>query len=193
MSDSRSEVFRVTSNGFEGERIDTSFWLSGSVTVQDEDGRRPEDGDFSGGRFVSDLGDPTVVGRSSAQRALARLGSGKVESKVMTLVLDNRAGGRLAGGLLSPLAASSIQQRRSFLEGRAGSQVGSDLLHIVDDPPIPKGFGSRHFDGEGISARKLPLFEAGVLRLVGVGNDPYPYSPLRTPTLVFESVSFAGV
>ncbi len=28
---------------------------------------------------------------------------------------------------------------------------------------------------------------------VGVGNDPYAYSPLRTPTLVFESVSFAGV
>ncbi len=287
VSDSRSEVFRVTSNGFEGERIDTSFWLSGSVTVQDEDGRRPEDGDFSGGRFVRDLGDPAAVGQSSSQRALARLGSSKVESKVMTLVLDNRAGGRLVGALLSPLAASSIQQRRSFLEGRAGDSVGSDLLHIVDDPLIPKGFGSRHFDGEGISARKLPLFEAGVLknyyvdtyygkklsmapttggtsnlawalgpksqteliaeagegvfvsgflggnsngttgdyslgiqgfmirsgalaepvaemnisgnqldlwkRLVGVGNDPYAYSPLRTPTLVFESVSFAGM
>ena len=287
VSDSRSEIFRITSNGFEGERIDTSFWLSGSVTVQDADGRRPEDGDFSGGRFLRDLGDPNAVGQSSAQRALARLGSRKAPSKVMTLVLDNRAGGRFVGALLSPLAASSIQQRRSFLEGRAGETVGSPLLHIADDPLIPRGFGSRHFDGEGISAAKLPLFEAGVLRnfyvdtyygkklkmppttgstsnlswglgsksqaeliadaregvfvtgflggnsngttgdyslgiqgfmirtgalaepvaemnisgnqldlwkrLVGVGNDPYAYSPLRTPTLVFEDVSFAGV
>ncbi len=30
-------------------------------------------------------------------------------------------------------------------------------------------------------------------RLVAVGNDPYPYSPGRTPTLVFEGVQFAGV
>ena len=287
VSDSRSEMFRVTSNGFEGERVDTSFWLSGSVTVQDEDGRRPEDGDFSGGRFVADLGDPGNVGVSSAERALARLGASKAPSKVMTMVLDNRAGGRLVGALLSPLAASSIQQRRSFLEGRAGEAVGSPLLHVTDDPLIPKGLGSRLFDGEGMSAKRLPLFEAGVLKnyyvdtyygkklamppttagtsnlawalgpksqdelisealegvfvtgflggnsngttgdyslgiqgfmirkgviaepvaemnisgsqldlwksLVGVGNDPYTYSTLRTPTLLFEGVSFAGV
>jgi len=286
-SDSRSEMFRATSNGFEGERIDTSFWISGSVAVRDEDGRRPEDGDFSGGRFLSDLDNPEGVGRSAAKRALARLGSRKVPSGVMTMVLDNRTGGRLAGALLSPLAASAIQQRRSFLEGRAGETVGSALLHVVDDPLILKGFGSRHFDGEGLSSRRLPLFEKGVLRnyyvdtyygkklkmppttgstsnldwrlgpksqaelvsdareavlvtgflggnsngttgdyslgiqgfmirkgeiaepvaemnisgsqldlwkrLVGIGNDPYPLSPLRTPTLVFEGVSFAGV
>jgi PmbA protein len=119
VSDSRSEMFRLTSNGFEGERIDTSFWLSGSVTVQDDDGRRPEDGDFSGGRFIRDLGDPQPVGESSARRALARLGATKAPSGVMTMVLDNRAGGRLVGALLSPLSASAIQQRRSFLEGRA--------------------------------------------------------------------------
>lgn len=287
VSDSRSEMFRMTSNGFEGERIDTSFWLSGSVTVQDDDGRRPEDGDFSGGRFIRDLGDPRPVGESSSRRALARLGATKAPSGVMTMVLDNRAGGRLVGALLSPLSAASLQQRRSFLEGRAGETVGSPLLQITDDPLVPRGFGSRHFDGEGISARRLPLFEAGVLknfyvdtyygrklqmtpttggtsnldwgpgsksqseliaqagegvfvtgflggnsngttgdyslgiqgfmirrgvlaepvaemnisgnqldlwkRLVAVGNDPYLYSPLRTPTLVFESVSFAGV
>lgn len=287
VSDSRSEMFRVTSNGFEGERIDTSFWLSGSVAVQDDDGRRPEDGDFSGGRFVKDLGDPGEVGRSSARRALARLGASKVPSGVMTMVLDHRTGGRLVSALLSPLSASSIQQRRSFLEGRAGQAVGNSLLNITDEPLISKGFGSRHFDGEGISAHPLPLFESGILRnyyvdtyygkkldlkpttgstsnldwglgpkseaelitdagegvfvtgflggnsngttgdyslgiqgfmirkgeiaepvaemnisgnqldlwkrLLAVGNDPFEYSPLRTPTLVFEDVSFAGV
>jgi PmbA protein len=30
-------------------------------------------------------------------------------------------------------------------------------------------------------------------RLVAVGNDPYPYSAIRTPTLVFDAVQFAGV
>lgn len=287
VSDSRSELFRVTSNGFEGERIDTSFWLSGSVTVQDPDGRRPEDGDFAGGRFLSDLGDPVAVGRESSRRAQARIGSTKAPSKVMTMVLDCRAAGRMVSALLGPLGASAIQQRRSFLEGRGGQTIGNPLLHIDDDPLIPRGFGSRHFDGEGISAKRFPVFEHGVLRnfyvdtyygkklgmppttsgtsnltwatgsqsqaemlaqagegvfvtgflggnsngttgdyslgiqgfmirngalaepvaemnisgnqlelwkrLVAVGNDPYVYSPLRTPTLAFEGISFAGV
>ena len=30
-------------------------------------------------------------------------------------------------------------------------------------------------------------------RLSAVGNDPWPYSSLLTPTLVFEGVQFAGV
>jgi PmbA protein len=30
-------------------------------------------------------------------------------------------------------------------------------------------------------------------KLAAVGNDPWPYSSLRTPTLVFEGVQFAGV
>jgi PmbA protein len=29
-------------------------------------------------------------------------------------------------------------------------------------------------------------------RLVAVGDDPYLYSSMRTPTLVFEGVQFAG-
>lgn len=30
-------------------------------------------------------------------------------------------------------------------------------------------------------------------RLVAVGDDPYPYSSVRVPTLVFDGVHFAGV
>jgi PmbA protein len=29
-------------------------------------------------------------------------------------------------------------------------------------------------------------------KLVAIGNDPFPYSSLRTPSLVFENVSVAG-
>jgi PmbA protein len=39
-----------------------------------------------------------------------------------------------------------------------------------------------------ISGNHLELWK----RLVAVGNDPYVYSSLRTPTLVFDDVQFAG-
>jgi PmbA protein len=281
-----SETFLVTSNGFSGKRRDTFFSISNGVSVKDSDGRRPEDYSFAGARHFTDLPTAASIGAQGAQRALSRLGSKKGESAAMTLAVDHRASGRLMGFLFGALQASAIQQKRSFLEGKIGEQVFSSVMTIADDPLVPKGFGSRLFDNEGIAAKVRPVIEAGVLKnfyvdnyygrklkmaptsasssnlswklgaksqkeiladlkdgiiitsfiggnsnsgtgdfsigfngfrvrggviaepvaemnisgnhtdfwkkLVAVGNDPYPYSSMRTPTLVFEGVSVAG-
>jgi PmbA protein len=42
--------------------------------------------------------------------------------------------------------------------------VTSSLCEIVDDPLLPRGPGSRPFDGEGLPARTNVLVAAGVLR-----------------------------
>ena len=285
--DTRTESFRVASNGFEGTRIDTVFFVSASVSVKDVDGRRPEDASFGGSRFLGEVPATAVVGREAAERAISRLGAKKPPSAVMTLVIDNRAAGRLMGALAGPLSGASLQQKRSFLEGKLGQAIGSPLLDVVDDPLIPKAFGSRLYDAEGLAAKKRPVFEKGVLRsyyidtyygkklkmaptsggisnlawtlgakpqaalvkdvgegilvtgflggnsngttgdyslgvqgfrirgglraepvgemniagnmldlmkkLTAVGDDPWPYSSMRTPTLVFEGVQLAGV
>jgi PmbA protein len=285
--DTRTESFRVASNGFEGTRVDTVFFVYAGVSVKDADGRRPEDYSYAGARFLGEVPPVADVGREAALRAISRLGSKKPPSAVMTLVVDNRAAGRLMGALGGPLTGASLQQKRSFLEGKLGEVVGSPLLDVADDPLVPRAFGSRLFDSEGLAAKRRPVFEKGVLRsyyidtyygkklkmaptsggvsnlawalgpksqaailkdvgegilvtgflggnsngttgdysfgvqgfrirggerqepvselniagnmldllkkLVAMGNDPFPYSPMRTPTLVFEGVQFAGV
>ena len=286
-NDSLSETFRVHSNGFEGSRRETVFRFSAETSVKDADGRRPEDYAAAGSRFFGELPNVAATGRESTERALSRLGSKKGDSAVLTMAIEARSAGRILGALMGPLSAGSIQQKRSFLEGKLGQQIGSPLLAIADDPLVPKGFGSRLFDGEGIAAKAMPVFEGGVLKnyyvdtyygkklgiapttagasnlvwklgtkgqaqlladmkegilvtsflggnsngttgdfslgiqgfrvragaiaepvgemnisgnhlefwkkLAAVGNDPYPYSTMRTPTLVFEGVQFAGV
>lgn len=285
--DTRSESFRVASNGFEGSRVDTIYFCTAAVSIKDADGRRPEEFDYAGARFVGAVPKVAEIGRGAALRTLSRLGSKKAESATMTLVLDNRAAGNLIGALGQPLGGMALQQKRSFLEGKLGQAIGSPLLDVADDPLIPRAFGSRLWDGEGIAAKRMPVFEKGVLRnyyvdtyygkklkmapttggrsnvvftlgtksqagilkdvgegilvtgflggnsnpttgdysygikgfrirggeraeplsemniagnlgellkkLAAVGNDPWPYSSLRTPTLVFEGVQFAGV
>jgi PmbA protein len=287
VSDTRSESALVHSNGFEGTRRGTDFWRGAEVTVKDPDGRRPEEYAATGGRHRASLETPEAVGRRAAERAVSRLGTVKGASAVMTMVVENRAAGRLLGYLLGPLAASSLQQRRSWLEGKLGAVIGSPALDLRDDPLLPRGFGSRLYDGEGMAARPFAVFERGVLRsyyvdtyygrklgiapttarasnlawalgprspegllsdageavlvtgflggnsnattgdfslgvrgfrvrggkiaepvgemnvsgnhrelwtrLAAVGNDPYPYSASRTPTLVFEGVQLAGL
>jgi len=162
--DTRTERFRVASNGFEGTRVDTVFFAFASVSVRDADGRRPEDYSFGGARFLDEVPDVAAIGREAGERAISRLGARKPPSAVMTLVVDNRAAGRLMGALGGPLSGQSLQQKRSFLEGKLGQAVGSPLLDVLDDPLIPKAFGSRLFDSEGLAGRRRPVFEKGVLR-----------------------------
>ncbi len=284
--DTLSESWRVHTNGFEGTRRSTDFWISAQVSVKDADGRRPEEWDAASGRHLALIPQPEEVGWRAATRALSRLGARKGASAPMTLVVDARVAGRLFGRLLDPLSGASLQQKRSCLEGKAGLAVGGPLLDVADDPLVPRGLGSRLFDGEGLAARRFPVFEKGVLRnyyvdtyygrklktapttrgpsnlawglgakgqeqlvreagegllvtgflggnsngttgdfslglqgfrihggeraepvaemnlsgnhlefwkrLVAVGDDPYPFSSMRTPTLVFEGAQVAG-
>jgi len=285
-SDTLAESALVQTNGFEGTKRGTDFWIGAEVSVKDPDGRRPEESAASGGRFRAALETAQAVGRRAAERALARVGSAKGESALMTMAVDNRAAGRIVAALLGPLGAAAIQQKRSFMEGKVGAQIGSPLLDVADDPLVRRGLASRLYDSEGISAKRLCIFERGVLRnffvdtyygrklgmapttarssnlswelgtrgreallasmgegilvtgflggnsngttgdfslgvrgfrvrggrlaepvgemnasgnhlelwrhLVAVGDDPYPYSAMRTPTLVFEGVQLAG-
>jgi PmbA protein len=286
VSDGESESVRVHSNGFEGAQRETSYFMGADVSMKDADGRRPEDGQYAGARHLHELPDAVAIGKESTARARGRLGAKKTASAEVKVLVENRAARRLWSFLVAPLSAGALQQRRSFLEGKTGVAVGSAALHVTDDPLLPKGFGSRLYDGEGIAARKLPIFERGVLsnyyvdvyygkklklapttagpsnlswqagarslaelradmhdglfvtgflggnsnattgdfslgiqgfcvrgrklsepfaemnlsgnhlelwkRLLAVGNDPYPYSASRTPSLLFDRVQVAG-
>ena len=168
--DVRVQSWRAHSNGFEGSRAETSFSVSAQVSVTDKDGRRPSSGSRAARRFQRDLPSGEQVGREAAERTLARMGALKMPSGLLTAVVENRAAGTLVNHLLAPLYAQNLQQKRSCLDGKVGSVIGSARLSLRDEPLLPRGLGSRHFDAEGISARPLPLFEEGVLRSFYVDN-----------------------
>lgn len=286
VSDNRSESWRIHSNGFSGYKCGTSYWLAAEVSALDPDGRRPEESDYAGQRFYAELPDPAAIGLAAAQRTLNRIGAHKPRSQAQPMIVDHRSSSQLLSYLLGPMSGAALQQKRSFLEDLRGKALGSALLDLRDEPLLPSGFGSRLFDGEGLAAKPMQLFNKGVLenfyidtyygrkltqpattarmsnlawtlgkhtqaqllkqvgegilvtgflggnanattgdyslgvqgfavrngeiaepvaeiniagnqrelwqRLVAVGDDPYAYSPMRTPTLVFDQVQFAG-
>jgi len=284
--DSLSETATVNSNGFSGYAERTDFWTGASVTAKDEGDKRPSDWWWEGNPHRDRLGAASRIGKIAVSRALDRIGSEKLPTEKMTIVVENRAAGRLLGFMQNGLYGRNLQQKSSYLEGKKGEQIASELLTIYDDPFVPRGNGSRHFDDEGLSARRMPIIEKGVLKnyyidsyyarklgveattgggsngvfdlgdkdqagwlrevgrgllvtgflggnsnsstgdfstgvqgflfengeivrpvgelnvagnhlefwhsLIGLGNDPYPFSSLLTPTLVFDGVTVAG-
>ncbi|MBK9383682.1 MAG: TldD/PmbA family protein [Planctomycetes bacterium] len=155
---------RVSSNGFEGTRESTGVWYGAEVTARDGEHRRPEAARWVGATHLADLERVEDVGAEALRRVLARRGATKAPTQRTHLIVDREAAPGLLGRVLGALGASAVQQKRSFLAERAGERIASPLLSITDHPLLPKLAGSRHFDGEGISARVLPIVERGVLR-----------------------------
>ncbi|MCA9604177.1 MAG: TldD/PmbA family protein [Myxococcales bacterium] len=163
VNDEHALVSSVSSNGFAGHHERTTHWRGGNVTLRDEGDARPAGSYWVGGRHLAGLPAPTSVGASALGEAVRRLGATQGPTRRSTMVVDPRAGGRLIGLLLGPATRSSFSQQRSFWSSRLGTRVLAERLEIVDDPLLVRGHGSRYYDGEGISARRLPVVTGGAL------------------------------
>ncbi|MEM6958440.1 MAG: metallopeptidase TldD-related protein, partial [Myxococcota bacterium] len=286
VSTNEGESASVSSNGFEGTRVSTSAWCGGEVTLRDQGERRPEGWYWAGGAHLSAVPARREIGALALADASRQLGSVPGPTRRTKMVVEPRSSGRLLSQLLRAANARSFSQGRSFFMEKIGERIVSDKLTLIDDPLMARGLASRHFDGDGISARQMPIIEAGVLRniyvdvyygrkiemapttgsrsnlrlalgeknlselveeagsgvlvtawmggnvdittgdfsfglrghlieggevgapvsemnvtgnmltlfnqLSAVGNDPWPYSSIRSPTLVFDDVQFSG-
>jgi PmbA protein len=163
-SDSFTESTKVHSNGFEGDRESTYFSAGVEVTVDDGQGGRPEDWYWATVRYFNELPSAEFLAKNAAERALGKIGQSKMESGKYDMIVENRSAGRLLYSLYRPMRASSIQQKNSFLEGKLDEKIASEKLSVIDDPFIPKGLGSRTYDGEGLATRRRALIDKGVLK-----------------------------
>jgi len=75
-----------------------------------------------------------------------------------------------------------------FIGGNSNGTTGDYSLG-VQGFMIRAGAKAEPIGEMNIAGNMLDLLK----RLAAVGNDPWPYSQNRTPTLVFEGVQFAGV
>ncbi len=161
--DSRGDLFKIHSKGFEGSREATSYSAGLEVTVRDPDGGRPQEWSSFSVRRLKDLPDVAAAAKEAVDRALAKLGQTKIESGVYDMVVENRVATRLLGALNRPMYGSSLQQKQSFMEGKVGQKLFSDKLTWIDNPFIPRGLGSRTFDGDGLALKKRTIIDRGVL------------------------------
>jgi len=102
--------------------------------------------------------------------AQARLAAQRISTRKTVMIAENRAARRLVGFLICAANARSIHRKESFLEGQLDKSVASEMVTLTDNPLLPRGLGSRLFDGEGISAKTMPVVEQGVLKNCYVGT-----------------------
>ncbi len=160
--DGLNERVMVNSNGFEGDTSSSYFGINASVSVKSGDARPSASWNESAIFFDQLKKDGT--GEIALEKALKKIGQKKIASGKMSMIIENRQIGRIFSPLISALSGSAIQQKNSFLIDKLNEKVVSEKLSITDNPFIPGGRGSRHFDGEGLATMKRPVFEEGILK-----------------------------
>lgn len=169
VGDGYSRGARVTSNGFADETEGAGFSAGAEITLADTDGRRPEAAAYYSARYLSDLPTHGEMAAEAVRRAREMLGTKPIASGRYTVVLANRAAGRVLGTLAGPMSGGALHQGQSCLAGKLDERIGSDLLTIHDDPTIPRGLGSAPWDGDGLVARPRTIVEGGTLRSYNIG------------------------
>ena len=158
---------------------------------------------WTGNRFLDQLDVAEAVGIEAARRTLATLGSRKVATQECPIVFDPEIARSIIGTIFSVANGSSFWRKSSYLVGREGTAIASPLVTVSDDPLIPRGPGSRPFDGDGLPTRKNMVVDKGILGPVlcdvysgrklgrastgsagrGIGGNPGP----TTSNLVMEA------
>jgi PmbA protein len=162
--DSRSEQLLMTSNGFDGYQEASVFYGFAEMTAKDEGDRRPAEYSVAVALSRKALPKPEEIGAEAALRALGLLGSKKIKTETLPIIIENRVVARFGDGFMQAMFGRSIQQKQSFLADKKGQKVASQVMTLIDDPFIPGALGSGTFDGEGMTAKKRVIIDAGVLK-----------------------------
>ncbi|MCL2097157.1 MAG: TldD/PmbA family protein [Bacteroidales bacterium] len=185
-SDSSNFNYLIDSNGFEGEKAQTYFGLSASISLKGDGDARPESWWYDASLFWNEL-QKTGIGKKALERALRKLGQEKIKSGNYTMVVDNMNAANLLSPIISALNGNSLQQKNSFLIDKIGKKIAAEKLTLIDDPHIPQAMGSRWYDYEGVATKKRAVIENGILRTYYI--DTYNANKMKVePTISGASI-----
>ncbi len=152
----------ASTNGFSAGLARTSRVLS-CVAIAGTGLGMERDYDGDGRTFQSDIRPAEEIGRTAAERALARVGAKKPPTGAYPILFDERIASSLIGHLLGAANGSAVARGASWLKDKQGSQILPKGLSVLEDPTRPRMAASRPFDAEGLPTKTRAIVEDGIL------------------------------
>jgi PmbA protein len=150
------------SHGFIGGYPSTAHSVT-CVVVGQDGGDMQRDYWYSAARDWRSLEDVEEVGRKAAEKAVQRLGAGKLATRKAPVLFAPELARGLIGHFTGAIGGAAQYRRSSFLLDAKGEQVFPEAISLVERPHLPGALGSAPFDGEGVATRERELVVGGVL------------------------------
>jgi PmbA protein len=115
-------------------------------------------------RRLEDLESAESVAVTAVSRAVNLFGARKPPTMRVPVIFERDVAASLLDDLFSAVSGANVAVGNSWLSGRIGSRIGSELVTVIDDGRVPRGLGTAPFDGEGVATRRTAVLERGVVR-----------------------------
>ncbi|WNY24956.1 Metalloprotease TldD [Methanolapillus millepedarum] len=107
--------------------------------------------------------DPYELAKNAAQTAKEMLSAKTPKGGQMPVILDQELAGVFTHEAVGHASeADLVLQNDSVLKDRMGTQVGSPLITVVDDPTLHE-YGYYPFDAEGVEPKRTVLIQNGTM------------------------------
>ncbi|RLG02282.1 MAG: TldD/PmbA family protein [Thaumarchaeota archaeon] len=121
------------------------------------------------GHFVSIAADdrdfdPEEAGRRAGEIARMALNPVEGESGEYEALLGPMVFAHLVEHVGDASSAYYVDAGLSFLKDKLGQEISSKVFSLIDDPTIPRTYGSAAFDDEGVPTRRNVIIDRGVLK-----------------------------
>lgn len=151
------------SHGFIGSYISSRHSLS-TVLIGMQGEEMQRDYWYTVARDGNELEDAASVGRTAAERTIARLGAKKVPTCEVPVLFAPEMATGLISHFLGAISGESLYRQASFLIDHLGKQVFPDWMHIHENPRLKKGMGSANFDNDGLATKAKDFIAEGILQ-----------------------------
>lgn len=162
-SESEGQVFIANSNGINKDRKGSSCSLGVSIVAEKGD-QKSTGGEYCSRRFFEDLMSSQEIAEKAAKEAYEMLDPRMVKTQKASVIFHPDVARSILGGILGAINGERVLQGASFLADKAGKQISSGLITIIDDGTRPKGMASIPFDGEGVPTQRRVIIDNGVLQ-----------------------------
>lgn len=100
----------------------------------------------------------------AAEKVISQLVASPVKTGQYAVILQNSLVCDLVLAFLPGVYADRVQKKMSVLTDKLGQAITSSLFSLIEDPKLPQGIITRHFDDEGIPTQRKTIIEKGRLK-----------------------------
>ncbi|HDP98433.1 MAG TPA: TldD/PmbA family protein [bacterium] len=157
------EVILINSKGFSGSYQKSSCSLGVYLQAGVGD-NKVESGWYESSLYFQQLWKPEQIAEKAVQRVTRMINPQKVKTQNVPVVLEPPMTRGLLYFLYQCVNGRSIYMKQSFLLDRLQQKIANANVSVIDDGLIPRGMGTKPFDGEGVPVRKNVVIDNGVLK-----------------------------
>lgn len=160
-----SEGIRVYGNthGVLNSYLSSRYSLSCSVIAEQEQALE-RDYEYTISRKFTDLQSATWMGKTCAEKVIARLKPQKLSTLQVPVIFLNDVATGIIGHLASAISGGALYRKSSFLLDQLGQQILPSWFQISERPHLLAQLASTPFDSEGVKTRDQEIIIDGVLQ-----------------------------